>query len=126
MEYLIATGYDVAADDMDPWIIQPQTPGMIPTRRQDAASGRVIDELFYVPLTWPLFETDDDYRAILTQCGLLVATTALVSVQVQDQNYDWVVRNAVAKKPQIGTDGSRQDMFLKGFMILLIKLSAQA
>lgn len=123
-EVLIATGHNVTPTI--PFVIAPQTPGMIPTRRQFGASGRVIDELFYVPLTWPLFDLEEDYQAILTQGGVLVATTALVSVQVQDQNYDWVIRNATAVKPQIGVDGSRKEMFLQDFTILLIKLSAQA
>jgi hypothetical protein len=123
---LIATGHDVAPESMEPFVIQPQTVGLIPTRRSLAISGRVLDEAEYWPLTWPLFETEANYRAILTQCGLLTAKTALVSVQIEDENYDVIVRNATAIKPQIGTDGGRSDMFLKGVTILLTRLLVQA
>lgn len=124
MTYLIAVGHNVAVEDMLPFDPQPETPGMIPTRRTNALSGKVIDEGLYVPYTWPLFDLDEDYRAILAQCGLLTATTALVSIYAQDENYDWVARNGMAIKPEIGTDG-RRDFFLQNFTIRVIDLRAQ-
>lgn len=121
-DFLIATGHNVTPTvPFDP---QPQVLGMVPTRRLLALSGAVIDESPYVPFTWPLLDTEDDYRAILTQCGLLTATTALVSVYIQDQNYDWVYRNGTAVKPEIGTDG-RRDFFLQNFTVSVIDLRAQ-
>lgn len=124
VQILLDIGHNVTP--VTPFDIEPETPGLIPTRRQNAISGRVIDEAEYYPLTWPLFETQEDYQTTLTQCGLLVAKTALVSVQIEDENYDPILRNAVAVKPQVGTDGGRSDGFLKGFTVLLTRLQAQA
>lgn len=124
VQILLDIGHNVTP--VTPFDIEPQTPGLMSTRRQNAISGRVIDEGLYYPLIWPLFDTKEDYQAILTQSGLLVATTSLVSVQIEDENFEPIIRNATAVKPQIGTDGQRNDMFLQNFTILLIKLQAQS
>lgn len=124
--FKIAIGHDVAAEDMTAFDPQPSTRGMQYTRRQFAASGGVTDELPFIDLVFELLEDPADYQAILTLSGLLVATTALVSVQIEDENYDPVLRNGRAAKPFIGSDGQRSDMELKGFVLLIKSLQAQA
>lgn len=125
--FLIAVGHDVAPEDMTPFDPQPSTIGLQYTRRQYAASGGVTDELPFIDLVFELFDDDPaDYQAVLTLSGLLVARTALVSVQIEDENYDPVVRNGRAVKPFIGSDGQRSEMFLKGFVLLIKSLRAQA
>jgi hypothetical protein len=56
---------------------------------------------------------------------LLTATTSDVSVYIQNENYSWVVRNGVAVKPEIGTDGERSRYHLRGFVILVKDLRVQ-
>ncbi len=99
--------------NLAPFVLEPATIGLQHTRRSYAASGRVIDELGFVELNFSVLPEDDaDYRALLTQCGLLTATTALVTVQIQDENYNWVRRNGTIVKPSIGTDGQRSDFLV--------------
>lgn len=125
--YKIAVGHDVAPEDHTPFDPQPSSIGPQYTRRQYAASGGVTDELPFIDLVFELFEDEPaDYQAVLTLSGLLVAKTALVSVSIEDDNYDPIVRNGRAVRPQIGVDGSRQDGFLKNFVLLIKNLRAQA
>jgi hypothetical protein len=125
-QYLVATGHDVALGSLSAIVPQPRTIGLQHTRRQFAASGIVIDELSYVELLFSMLETVAQLQALLTQFGVLTATTADVSVYVQDENYDWQVYNGVAVKPLIGVDGHRQEYFLRDFTILVKSLQAQA
>lgn len=115
MAYLIATGHDVALGSLAALVPQPSTVGYRHGRRSHAASGIVVDELPFVEFDYSAIFSEsgaDDataYQALLTQCGLLTATTAEVTVYVQDENYDWIQRNGTIVKPQIGVDGQRSD-----------------
>lgn len=125
--YKIAIGHDIPPEDHTPFDPQPSSIGMQHTRRQFAASGGVTDELPFIDFLFELLEDEPaDYQAVLTLSGLLVAKTALVSVSIEDENYDPVVRNGRAVKPLIGSDGQRSDMFLKNFVLLIKQLRAQA
>lgn len=126
-DILIAPGWDVPLEDLLPIDPQPASPGMLPTRRQDAASGKVIDELYYVPLQFGVFEDEDQYQSVLDQFGLLDTDdlTAPISIYCQDMKYRWVIRNGVAVLPEVGSDGQR-DFFLTGFTILVKQLRAQS
>lgn len=123
MPYLVLAGWDNPLEDLLP--VKCSTMGLQYTRRQFAASGAVIDELPYIELNFSTINITR-YQALLTQFGLLVAITAPVSVYVQDQNFDWILRNGTAVKPEIGTDGRRQNYWLKDFTILVKSLRAQA
>lgn len=122
-EYKISLGHDITPTA--PLVPQPQTIGMPPTRRTLALSGLVTDELPYVPFFWS-FLTMPQYTALLTQCGLLTATTALVSVYVQDQNYDWVTRNGTIVKPEIGKDAQRENYRVRDVTFYVINLRVQS
>lgn len=123
--YAIATGWDVALESLTPFDPQPLSVGLLYDRRQYAASGLVLDENPYWEYRFGLFEDDAQYVAVLTQCGLLTARTALVSATGPDDTYGDAIRNGVAVRPFIGSDGQR-DFFLKGFVILVKSLRAQA
>lgn len=124
MPYLVAAGHDEPLEDLDPIIGQCSTEGLQYERRQYAASGAVIDELPFVEFNFSTLIVSR-YQALLTQFGLLTAKTAPVSVYVQDENYDWILRNGTAVKPLIGTDGKRTNYFLRDFTILVHSLQAQ-
>lgn len=125
-QYLVATGWDEALEDLDPIEPQPRTIGLQYARRQYAASGVVIDELAYVELEWSMLETAAEYQTLLAQFGLDTATTSEVSIYLQNENYEWILRNGIAVKPQIGSDGARNQFFLRDFTILVKALRAQA
>lgn len=124
--FKIAVGHDVAPEDMTAFDPQPSTIGLQYTRRQYAASDRVLDELPFIELNFGVFEEIEDYQGVLTLSGLLVARTALVSVQIEDENYDPIVRNGTAQKPFIGSEGQRSETFLSNFVLLIKSLKAQA
>lgn len=123
-EYLLALGHNITPTvALDP---QPRTLGMQYGRRSYALSGAIIDENPFVELEYSALEDGDMYVSLLTQCGLLVAKFALVSVQVQDENYDWVYRNGVIVKPQLGVDGQRENYQFTDFSFLVHSLRVQA
>jgi hypothetical protein len=124
--YKVATGHAHAVGaqtDINP---QPRTDGLQYTRRQYAASGIVLDELPFIELKWSVFESVTEYQSILSQFGLTSASYALVSVYVQDENFNWITRDATALKPLINQDGSRNNFLLRDFTILLRDLQAQS
>lgn len=124
--YKVKTGHDQAIGtlvDIDP---QPSTVGLEYTREQYAASGIVIQELAFVRLTWTMLDPPSQYTSLLTQFGLSSAAYANVSVYIQDERFGWILRNAIAKLPLIGQEGSRNNYFLRDFTILLTRLQAQA
>lgn len=132
MPYLIALGHDQALEDLNALIPQPATVGYQYGRRSYAASGAVIDELPHVEFEYSAVIGDStadyatQYQALLAQCGLTTAKTALVTVYIQDENYDWVLKNGTIVKPQIGVDGQRDFVFLRNFTILVHSLRAVA
>lgn len=126
MPYLVLAGHDQPLEDLLPVDPQPRTEGLQYTRRQYAASGIVIDENPFVELLWSMLDPAAEYQALLAQFDLTTATTAPVSVYVQDEYYNWILRNGTAVKPFIGSDGKRDNYFLRDFTILIKNLQAQA
>lgn len=124
MPYLWAPGHDVALEDLLVVIGQCSSIGMQFARRQYAASGIVVDELPYIELNFSTLNISR-YQSLLTQIDLLTATTGPVSVYIPDQNFNWVLRNGTAVKPEIGTDGQRTNYWLKDFTFLVKNLQAQ-
>lgn len=124
MPYLLGLGHDVDLEDLLPLDPQPATVGYLFGRRSYAASGAVIDELPHVEYLYSALEDAEMYQSLLSQTGLLVATTALVTVYVQDENYEWSLFNGRIVKPLIGTDGQRSNFWLNGFTFLVHSLRA--
>lgn len=125
MIYAIAVGADVAPESLVPFEPQPNTVGLLYARRQFAVSGAVIDEGPYWEYRWDVL-TEEEYQAILVQSGLDTATTETVSANGPDDNYNEVVRNGTAVRPQIGSEGQRDNMLLRNFSLLVRTLKAQA
>lgn len=126
MPYKVALTHDQALEDLDNIVPQPATIGYQFARRSYAASGAVIDENPFVEFNWTTIGTAAQYAALLTQFGLSSALTSEVTVYVQNENYAWVLRNGVAVKPFIGSDGQRNRSFLRGFTILVKALEVTA
>lgn len=125
MIYKIATAADTPLESLVPFEPQPSTVGLLYMRRLYAASGSIIDEGPYWAYRWDVL-TEEEYQAILTLCGLDAATTAVVSANGPDDLYEEAIRNGVAVRPQIGNDGSRDNMFLRDFTIIVKSLTVQA
>lgn len=124
-QYLWAPSHNVALVDLLPIDPQPSTIGWEYTREQYAASGIVIQEAPFVRMNWSMLESTDQYQDLLDQIDLMTDITAPISVYLQDERYNWVLRNAVAVLPLIGSQGSRNNYFLRDFTILLKNLQAQ-
>jgi hypothetical protein len=125
LAYLLGQGHDVALEDLDPIVPQPATRGMQYGRRQEAASGDVIYEAPYIEFEFSTLSVAA-YQSLLTQFGLTApATTADVSVYIQDEDYNWIIRNGVAVKPQISVDGQRDRYHLRNFTILVKNIRVQ-
>lgn len=126
MIYLWGQGHDVALEDLLPIDPQPACEGLQHNRRSFAISSAVIDEGPFWEFIFSALEDGDMYKGLLTQSGLLVATTAPMSVYGPDENYDPILRNVTMVKPLVGTDGKRADFFLRDFVFLANSLRPQA
>lgn len=125
--YKWAAGFDEALEDLNEIDPQPTTPaGLQFARRQFAASGIVVDELPFVELVFDLPMTITQVQALYEEIGLDAANTAEVSVYVQDETFEWILRNGVAVRPLIGQDGRRRGPFVYGLTILVKNLRVQA
>lgn len=123
MPYKIADGLNVPLLSLANIVIQPRSSGMKYARRSYSASGVVLDEGPYIEhLYSSLGWNTSRYRTLLTQHGLLAATTNEVTVYSQDDLFNWVRFNALAVRPKIGDDGQRDGVFLKNFVILFKNL----
>jgi hypothetical protein len=121
-QYLLSsTGYNVALVDLDPIVPQPRSDGVAATRRSFSANGGVYEAGLFVQLEWSLLGSAAQYRALLTQFGLLTTTTAEVTVQVRDHAFNWIRFNGVAVRPDIGKD-IRWDIFPRGITLLIREL----
>lgn len=125
MIYGIYPAADTPPESLVAFNPQPNTVGLLYMRRQYAASGDVIDENPYWVYRWDAL-TEEEYQAILTQSGLASDKTAVVSANGPDDNYEEIIRNGIAVKPQIGSDGQRDNMFLRNFALIVKQLRAQA
>lgn len=125
MPYLVKENHDVALESLVAIDPQPRTVGYQYTRRQFAASGDIINEAPFVEYQWDMIETAAQYQALLAQFGLDTATTADVSVYIQDERYNWVVRNGVAVLPFVGSDIARENYFIRNVTILVKNLRVQ-
>lgn len=126
MQYLIAVGHDVVLGSLLPLDPQPRTVGYLHGRRSYAASGAIIDELDHVEYLYSAIESAAQYQSILGQFGLATANTALVTVTVQDERYAEVQRNGRAVLPLVGSEGGRENYFLRDFTVLVKDVRALA
>jgi hypothetical protein len=125
MKYYVGMGHNVPLLGLYPLVQQPKAVGYRYARRNYAASGAVIDELPYVEFEFEMLEDKEIYQALLAQFGLNIDSTYPVSVYIEDEFYDPVLRNGTAVRPLIGESGGRDDGFLKGFVILVRDLREQ-
>ncbi|MCC6454210.1 MAG: hypothetical protein IT328_04655 [Caldilineaceae bacterium] len=124
MTYKIATGWNVALEDLDDIVPQPSTPGLQYTRRTFGADDTVYDEGPFIPLNFAALESAEEYQSLLAQFGLTSARIALVTLYAQNENYVWKRFNGKIVKPSIPGDGSRSNFFLRGFVFLVKSLEA--
>lgn len=128
MIYLIGIGHDVDEEDMVPFVPQPRTRGMQYDSREYSADLDIVDELPYVDFMWNVIGQNyrDIYWDLLGLAGLQTANTAEVSVKLEDNRYQPVLKNGIAQLPQIGEDGDRREYMLRDFVITVHSLRNQA
>lgn len=124
--YKLLAGHDHDIGDLVDIDPQPSSPGLQYGRRQNAASGKVVDEQPNVPLLFDLPLHVDQVAALNTQFAFGDETTAEVTVSIPLEDGSEILRNALAVKPLIGEDGARRGFFVYGYSILLKNLEVQA
>lgn len=124
--YKAKTGHDVALLLLVDITPQPQTIGLQYTQRDYAADGTVHQQGPFVELNFSMIDDATEYQALLTQFGLTSATTASVTVYIQNENYTWARYNGTIVKPMIGNQGARDRFFLRNFTFVVKNLEASA
>lgn len=118
--FQIGLGHNAAAVDVVDFVpYQPLTPGLQYTRRSSTAGG-YEDEGPFIRFTFGVM-TEVEYRAMLTQAGVLSAETALVTLYAQDENYNWDYFNGKAIKPRLE---GRRGFHLNNVPLLIVGIFA--
>jgi hypothetical protein len=99
--YRVSAGHDVILGSLT--VLDPQPdpgPGIQTTRRTYGGDHTVNDQGRYIELEWSAYTTDVAYRTLIGLFGLNDATSsALVTVYVRDETYNWVRMNGTAIRP---------------------------
>ena len=121
--YQVADGHDSEGSfaDIDP---QPKCEGIRVTRRTHNPDGTITDEAPYVEFIFNMIPDVTAYQSILTQFGLLAATTNEVTVKVRDQTFASVNKNGTAVQPEIGRDARWNNYFPRNIVVLVRDLAA--
>lgn len=114
--YRVGIGWDVPLADLVELYPAARDGFVRPTQR-DHSDGSPIDQALYAPVTYQLFDLDEDYQAELAKYGLLEAQSAKVTLYAPSETFEWKRYNGTAIQPELGTDGSRTEGFLKNFVI---------
>lgn len=125
-DYRVADGSNVALGSLTVLSPQPRSTGIQYTRREYAADGTPILEGAYINLIWDVLGSVAQYQALLTTFGLLNTTTNAVTVYIRNENFDYVRKNGVAIKPQIGEGVEWSNYFPRSLTILVRNLEAAA
>lgn len=123
----IAQGHNASMEAIEDFVpYQPLTPGLQYTRRSPTAGG-VEDEGPFIPFTFGRL-SEDQYRALLLQAGLLIEEepgvfvseeTAEVTLYAQDENFHWLRLNGTAIRP---VNVTRRGFFLQDVPLLVIDI----
>lgn len=120
--YRWAPGHDVAYDALifvDP---QPHSPGMKAAERTYGLSGSVFEQAPYDEWIFELLEDTEDYQALLAQINLDDSLTGPITIWTEDETFAYARFNATVARPQIGTEGQREQMFARGFVFVFTRL----
>lgn len=123
-EYKVAAGHGVALVSLALIVPQPTSGGIKATQRTYGTSGRVHEMGPYAELVWSVIETPAEYATLLAQFGLTSALNANVTVYIRNSAFTYARYNAVAVRPQLGTDGNWENYFFRGVTIVLRNLVA--
>lgn len=121
-EYKAAVGHNVAEISLTPLDPQPRSMGIRPTRRAHPISGKSYEDALYVELEYSVLEDADQYEDVLEYFGLDDADEENVTVYVRDERWQWVRKNGIAHRPEIGKDARWQDYFPRNIVILITDL----
>lgn len=124
--YRVAAGHDVALVSLTVLDPQPRSTGIQVTRRSHGADGSVYDEGEYVELVWDFFEDAAAYQAMLATFNLDGDLAADVTVYVRDDQFNFVRKNGIAVRPELGRDGRWENYFLRDVTILVKHLEDAA
>lgn len=125
-DYRIATGHNVALEELDPITPEPGSEGVRPARRTYAADGSVHEENLYIELVWDHVASASEYQSLLTQFGLASADVAAVTLYAPGQDYQMQRFNGEAVRPEVGRDVRRRGYFIRDVTILVRQLEVSA
>lgn len=120
--YKVKTGHNQAADDLVLITPQPRSKGIQYTRRTVSGDGTIINEGPFVEFVWDTIANKTMFQSILTQFGLASVYSALVTVSVRGDNFDYARKNGKALRPTPG-DGVEWDIFPRNLTIIVRDLS---
>lgn len=121
--YQVADGHDNEGGlaDINP---QPKCEGIQVTRRTRNPDKTLTDEAPYVEFIFNMVPDVAAYQSILTQFGVISATTNDVTIKVRDQTFAAANKNGTAEQPQIGPDVRWNNYFPRNVKLLVRDLAA--
>lgn len=99
-QYLIADGFNVGIDDLDPIVPQPRsTAGVQAAQRDFGADGSVWEQGLYIVLEWSSIGSASAYQTLLEQLGLDNALRNAVTLYAPNFERTWARYNGYAVRP---------------------------
>lgn len=122
-----APGHDVAYDDLIELDPQPHCAGMKTTERTNGLSGSVFEQGAYTEWIFDVLEGDEEeYQDMLEEIELDASLSGPITIWTLDEKFAYARFNAIVARPQIGTDGQWDQMFIRGFVFLFTHLERLA
>lgn len=124
--YMVGIGHDVAEVDLVTLDPQPHSMGIRPTVRKRPLSAKVYEDALYVEFDYGAFEDEDQYMNVLEDWGLDEDDTANVTIYCRGERRQWVRKNVIAARPEMGKDIVHRDFFIRNGVILCTDLEDPA
>jgi hypothetical protein len=118
--YKVGIGHNVPLDDLVD--VKAASTGIQAANREYPVNGGVYDDAEYVILNIANLEDAAMYQAELAKFGLDDAKFANVTVYVRDDQWAWVRKNGIAKRPEQGRDARWRNLYPGDIAILITDL----
>ena len=122
LPYRVGIGHDLALEDTDIIIQQPEANLVTPVERYFGIDGTHYEQNHYAVFHFGFIESDTLYQTILGQFGLNDNEIADVTIYARNDRMYWRKYNGVAHRPEIGQNASWNNMWLRDVNIFVTDL----
>ena len=121
--YSYANGHNIALVGLTAFSPQPSSEGVKAVQRTFAPDGTVYEQGLYIELRWSVLRLTQ-YDSLLTGLALNLNISYPQTIYVPNHLFTFTRYNAIAVRPEKGTDVRRPGHFLSNIVIVFKNLVA--